>query len=299
MGLPREIFEQKLAGEAKIADEGSVFYAIEKVTFEGGIKQHILGAEYPHKGLAMPEAIFAVNLAKRLVVEMARIGVNWQFWGVFVLIGISSYKAKIKLLNRIIGAFNSVTERTIEGHIMKMQYMTPCAREIRCVVHNILWLMGIDKKNAEKFSDTFSHMFEYDNAYRYRIQDLFHASSKEAITKKPIKEVVRLMKLSKERDAEGIHDKFKFVMIPIVLVLMIPKVRKAFVTAFDLCQFEALQFDEADIYYVSMRTDYKYLGEDIETRSKRNAGKKIPVPMPKNEYEEYLKKKNEQNNKRK
>jgi hypothetical protein len=98
-----------------------------------------------------------------------------------------------------------------------------------------------------------------------------------------------LIQINKERDDKGVSDKFKSGIRLIQVMLCIPKYRKAFKEALGFVEFKKLQFDEIDIYWISMRSDYLYLGEDLPTRAKRNEGKNIPAPMPKAEYEEYVK----------
>lgn len=281
--LPREIFQYN-TGEQQIKDEAQVFYVIEKVSFDKGVQVWIKGAQYEQKGMAQPETLFAMNIAKRLLVKALSLGQNWLLAPSFALIGIIPYKRKLNALETIVVAYNDIAFKVTSPYLLKPEYMTDSARELGFVICSFLEEVGLKSSTALQFSKIVSHLIEYDNAYRFRMQDLFTATTSDLLLKSPIKELKRLARLSKERDSAGVSKKFQTIIFFTSLLLLHPRIRKAFKVSIKECDFSKLQFDKIDEYWVSMRTDYKYYGEDAEQRSLRNLGKSMPTPVPLEEY---------------
>lgn len=288
--LPREIFEKEISGAEQISKEDDVFYITEKITFINGIEQHLYGAEYPTKGLATPTTLFAINLIKRLFVEGLKISLKFPFSAWIPLFGILPYKYKLKAVTVVLEGFRSVSNRTMETVFLKHQFLLPFSREIYNVVNNFLIFLGVKEEISNYTAKVMAHFVEYDNAYRLRLQDMFHSSSKILLKNAPRKEIKRMADLVCIRGGgNDVGMKFKRIASLLSISLLHPKIKKAFCDAINICDFKKLQFDESDIYWISMRTDYDYLGEGVETRSKRNAGKKMPIPVPKQKYDELMK----------
>jgi hypothetical protein len=292
--LDKSLYEKQISGAEQISQEDSVFYLTEKIVVEDGVKQYLKGGAYPLKGLASPEALFAISGAKRLIIEGTKLGLKMPFIASLILIGIFPHKWRINAIQGILGAYKSITERSMETVLLKPENLNPMARELLLLTKDILTGYGISEDLALYTAKCFAHLIEYDNAYRYRLQDLFTASSKEAFVNTPYKELNRLAKVMWQRQGHDLANKFTRLMKILSLGLFLPRFRKSFRQAFENCSFEKLQFDEGDIYWVSMRTDYDYLGEDVETRSKRNKGKTMPIPMHRDEYLRQMKEKEKQ-----
>jgi hypothetical protein len=293
--LPRSLFEEK-TGEQQVATESEIFYLVEKVTYENGIKSWLKGAEYPQKGQAPAETLFYLGMSKRILVESFKLSSKLPIIFGFLagqLVLPKRYKLSIE---GILEVYNSILWKVISPYILKQENMMDFSREIRKFTYVFLREINVKEEVARQFSAIFSHFFEYDNAYRYRLQDLFNESTEEKLTQNPIKELGRLSKINQERDVEVVSTKFKSGIKLLQAILLVPKFKKAFKEAMTFVDFKKLQYDEIDIYWISMRNDYLYLGEDVITRSKRNEGKKIPIPMPKHEYEAYVKDLQQNNN---
>lgn len=92
----------------------------------------------------------------------------------------------------------------------------------------------------------------------------------------PIKEARRLFKIYLSREIDNtvnkvstgryVSDKFKSAYTLLALVLLIPKVKKAFITAIDRSEFNRLQLDEIDRYWCASRADYNFEGKTFEER---------------------------------
>ncbi len=282
--LPNQCYEYQ-TGEAQISNEGQVFYLTDKIDVnEDGIFQWLKGAEYPQKGMPQAEAIFAVNVAKRLFIHSLRFASElWYILPIFM--------TKRSLESKI-WAFNEISIKIISPYILIPQLLTPLARELGRFSTNFLLNIGISEKTSLDFGKIIATMFEYDNAYRFRVQDLFTASSKEQIQNNPYKEICRLLDISKERDYDVVSKKFRYIKPILWIAFKIPRIRKAFITTFDVINFSKLQFDEIDNYWVAMRTDYNFYGMEAQERAdKFLKDKKLPTPITVQEYEKMIKQK--------
>jgi hypothetical protein len=293
--LPREIFENK-TGEQQVATESEVFYLVEKIETENGIRAYLRGAEYYQKGQAPAETLFFLNIAKRITAEGLKYASKMPIVIGFMLGQLLLPKQYKLSIQGIIDTYNTIIWKVISPHILKKKNMIEMPRETRVFIYNFLKQLGIGENTCYQTSAIISHFFEYDNAYRYRVQDLLSETNKTEFMCSTQKVLKRFIKLSKERDEKGVSDKLVSGLKLISWVLIIPKYKKAFLNALRLSKFKNFQYDKIDIYWISMRNDYLYMGEDVETRSKRNKGKKIPIPMPQAEYEEYIKTLNQDNN---
>jgi hypothetical protein len=293
--LPRELFEEK-TGEQQVATESEIFYLVENIEFGNGIRAYLRGAEYHQKGQAPAETLFFLNMAKRIVVESLKLGSKLPVVAGFTLGQLISPKKHKLSISQGLELYNSILWKIISPYILKSENMIEMPREVRKFIYVFLREIGIEERIARQFSSIFSHFFEYDNAYRYRVQDLLNEVTEEEFLNSPIKTLNKMISFNKQRDVWSIHDKFKSGMRLIQAVLLLPKYRKAFRNALGFVDFKKLQYDEIDIYWISMRNDYLYLGEDVATRAKRNEGKKIPAPMPKQEYDEYINNLQRENN---
>jgi hypothetical protein len=285
--IPRKLFIKEDTQTQSVENEGQVFHLTEKIEFEneGGIRQYFKGGEYPIKGLASPSIVADLNIIKRLFVESIKLGQKMVFLPSPSLIGIFGHKRQLRAIGSILEAFNQVSKKVLAADYLKPKHLLPSSKEIYYLTYNFLTKFGFSEVMATDTANTIACFIEFDSAYRLRLQDLFHASNKKDFIKSPIRELKRFNQLLKERDSKEVSSKFERIFNILCLILLLSRFRKAFRYAFEKSIFENLQFDEADIYYISMRNDYNYLGEDVETRSKRNEGKKIPIPVNKIEYE--------------
>ncbi len=249
-----DIFENK-TGEAQVKEEAHQEWIVENIDYTNGIEIHIQGGAYPYKGMATPEAIHAINTVKTLCLEMLRL-------------------RPLRKPQNVLRSFDKVSDSVIRPYIIKREYMTPFAREIRTFIEIFLQELGFD---YGQIPATISHIFEYDAAYRFRFQDLFSETTKEKLMNNPLKELQRLFDLLKERDYPEMVEKFRKVEY-VGWLLVLPKIKKAFRTALEQSTFENLQFDESDRYWACFKFDYDYFGKTLGERTLMLIEKNLPVP---------------------
>lgn len=257
-GPEKRIF---LFGDNKLSDiqcENPTIFQIEKIDYSDGIKRYFVGAKYPMKGFPTPEAIWSCNIIKRMVVMMIRFPILLLFVN------------KTKLLQY----FNEISFKVMKQHFLSLHYLTPVARELHFIVKTFMTSYGFDKDLAYQTAVVVSHLFEYDNAYRYRLQDLMSEVTHIGLAYKPHQTIKKLIQLVKERDGET-GKKLIRVFKLISLLLYIPKIRKTFEKTLQVTRLKDLQYDDADKYWTLIRNDYKYQGLTYEERIK----KMDPIPQ--------------------
>ena len=258
--LPKEIYENNSASE-QIISESPVYWNIDRITTDGGIKQYVTGAEYPFKGHTSPEIMFACNQAKRLIVQGVKV---IGLWGIFIG------------WRKLLEAYTEVSWKIMSPYILKYEFMTEVGQEIRDITVDFLMRLNLPTVQAILLSKIFSHLIEYDNAYRYRIEDIMSESKKEDFIKDPRKEIKRLIAILKERDAPCVAIKFERIGRLLSLASLIPRVRKALRSSLEESNWEKLQADKIDRYWMSQRSDFLYEGLSFEERKAKYSRLKMP-----------------------
>lgn len=150
--------------------------------------------------------------------------------------------------------------------LLKEKHLTPFANSLYSLIYNFLLGMKVNDFHADQFARFVSHLFEFDNAHRYPLQDIM-SESKQEYWKNPRKELKRLTKIFLERHTNvSVKKKARSLHILLSLALMLPKAKKSLIKAFEAIDIKDLQFDEWDEYWTCIRTDYMYLGMTPEER---------------------------------
>lgn len=245
----------------EILKEARQEWEILSINKEGRYSMNVKGADFHYKGIPTPEAIFAVNAVKRITLKTA------IFFPVQCVL-----KPK-----KIIDYVNETALIIIKPYFIESENKTEFAEEI-CKVMNLLFSKITKKGDADLASRIISLIFEYDAAYRFRLQDILSETTKKKLIKSPIKETNRLLKILYQRDYDAVSSKFKIMGKLLTYSLIIPKIRKAFKEALLQADFSKLQLDENDRYWTAQRVDYKFWGKTNQERLDwlKNKGYKIP-----------------------
>lgn len=241
-------------------------FGIEKIDYtDDGIFVHLVGhngekLKYPTKGFPFPEAAQANNIFKRLLVGQVR----YLAKNPLALLPLLSRRGLAHWLNII----SSAAEITLGPYYLQDKYYNRATKEIRKLVYNFMRAI-VQEDTAQSFAKTIATVFEYDNAYLLRIQDLMNETTKEAILKNPRKEFERLFGILKERDERlSMRTKFSSGIKLLSLALWIPKFRRGFYNAIKEMTLENIQMDDGDRYQVLRWINYNFLGKTFEERVK-------------------------------
>lgn len=219
-----------------------------KIEFGNGIRMYQEGCDFPNKGLPTAEAVSAVNHVKKLLLVMVKT------FGLLLL---------LKKKKKLISAFEELAFPIISPFILKEEFQQVFTKELTSFITLFMLQLGLE---SSKFPTISAHIFEYDWAYRLRLQDLFSETNKEALIKSPRKEIKRLMKLNQERDMLVVSKKFRMFFKIALLILFVPRVKHALKEALLFIEFKNLQFDEGDMYWALQRTEYDTMGKTFGER---------------------------------
>lgn len=269
----KDAMEGRHVIESSIISTGQKYHMYDRTEYprEGGIYVYYKGLPFPKKGFPFPEAIHANDLVKRVTVTMLKsISTKYMIPSILAF-ALLPWKMKMKALSGILTEYNRIGDWLLMGCYLKQdRYSNPC-RTLRKVVENFMSELGIDKTQSMLFARIITTMFEYDDAYRYRLQDAMTETSAEALAKTPTREVKRIIGIvGKREQAERVIQHIASVSFIAGGVLAHPKIRKAFSKAILSVkdEFKSLQLDNADRYHVLMRGDYDFLGRTFEERAK-------------------------------
>ncbi len=251
-----DIYENQSGGQ-QIANESVQVWEMERIEYEEGIKIYLKGCDYPQKGLPTPEALFAVNALKKVLLVGMR-----TFKGLLLFVGVK----------KLIKAFNEVGWRIISPYVLKNEYQQEFTKQFDNLIYFFLFAYGIETDDASRFASIISHVFEYDWAYRLRMQDLFNETNKEKLIENPRKEMRRLLALNRVRDFKEANDKFKMFARIASWMFYIPKVKHCFITALHMVDFSKLQPDAGDRYWMCQRIDYDSFGKTFDERKEMLKG---------------------------
>lgn len=245
----------------------------------GGQLAYFKQVPYPGKGHPFPQALYAINFAKRVskeVVSTIKNNIVWAgIWFIF-----TPKKIRDKTLEDILYSYTDVCRKVIAPYVLSEEFLTPFARELLLFIERALLLLGITGTRvcpmtgevetvAHAFAETFVSQVEYDNAYRWRGEDAANETTKERLMENPRKELIRLAGIIALHDPhQETPEKFMNIAKLASIVLLLPRYKKIFIQALRESNFENFQMDKADRYHVLLYGDYNYLGKTIEERIK-------------------------------
>lgn len=264
LGLPKEYRtgDEVQESEPVWVHDTSHFEMIENL----GALRYVVGATYPVKGIPIPEAIYAVNQIKTILRETVKYLPTLMF-----------YKKE-----KLLVSFNTITNRILRSRVVTHstvphKYLCPTAFGVYSIVSNFLVNIGIDEEIAENTGYNIAHIFEHDDAWRYRLQDMATETNIDKLFDNPTQEIDRLLHLYKNRQDVDPTGSLKGNDTPhvarirvftklIKYILYIPKYKHAFRSIIRFIKM--MEYDDADWYWVCLRDDYNYGGKNVEERTK-------------------------------
>jgi len=202
------------------------------------------GYDYPYKGFPDGETAMLVAMYKRFLPLIAK-RLKEQNWLARIITVISL------ALNKKIASEWFEYIFTLGYYLLKDEYWMPTTKELRRV---------LAKHFESSIVDAISLAFEYDDAYRYPVQDILAELKKENLTGyfATRKEVLRLLKIYIERSKRGSGDRMESLIKLAKLALFVPKINKTIREILIELDIDKIKFDEVDRFWVNLRKEYKY-----------------------------------------
>ena len=220
---------------------------------KGGTLLHYNHYKYPKKGWPFKAALNANDTVKRFIMTCVRF--------------VGSLPLNLLYGNVINSAVDGFVDFTSLVYRIHGVYWKP---KFWCAMGREVWRVGTDMTDSErgiKFAKAICTLLEFDDAYRYYIQDGLGELNVAAFMKNPAKEARRVLLIMALRK-EGTREKFKSVARLLPLLLYIPSVKRTAKEFFRRVDMEKLYLDEADWYICMGWGGYEFAGRSDMERAR-------------------------------
>lgn len=244
---------------------------------EGGILSWCVGDKFPFRGWVFKEAIYAVDCVKRLTINIIKFFIYLPKNLLKRRVMRSAMELFVEYIDTVFDRFGRLmplqdekgTQFGLMGVYFKPKFFCNMVREI----HRAGNVIVKGDELIKKLVRAICMIFEFDDAYRYRAQDIFGIVNKEALLKNPAKEIVRVLRIAKDRDSSGngqLPAKIEVFIKIVPYLFWIRSFKKAFIEFFKEVDLEKLKLDEYDLYRCLLWGGWKFGGiEDVDRLSMR------------------------------
>ncbi len=219
---------------------------------KGGLLAHYYGRPVPNKGMTYSQATEVNNIIKKIVT------------GLLLCLKPSFHPLKNALVQS-----RRMFDYLYGPHYFHTRYYNDCSRELLQFTYTMMRKF-FDFELSYGWGRIIAQLIEGENSYRFRAEDIASAIIYEDLLNNPRKELKRVQKIYLKRELSqgenAVAEKFLMVFRILRLLLLIPKVKRAFKFALQGSEFENFKLDKVDRYWSNRFTDYKYGGEPIEIR---------------------------------
>ncbi len=257
----------------------------------GGMFSYYVDHPFPRKGHTYPEACEANNVVKKLTVGIFMTLARPEMILSALAFIIVPWKFKIRFLEHGLKQYLRMAEYSERTHFLQKKFYTLTGQELWNFVTHFLQNLGISADTSYRIGRLAAHLLEHDDAYLLRVKDIFTEVNKFAMLESPRKEIMRVVRIYVSREQVNVEERFVSVAKVLSYALILPRINKAFKTAFREVKIEKLRLDDADKYYSRQRSDYDFMGEDIKTRENKfiSAYNRYAIQRFKKEVEDSVK----------
>lgn len=234
---------------------------LEKVEFpeKGGILTYMGGHEQPYKGFPffeMVEKVDTIKKIQRATLSSLYHSLKKRSWFTLAPLIFVPW-----LFGDIVKAYVQTFHRLIMRFKIKNERYCDAMRELnRAFSIEFYGEVNDSKELRFQLRDVACMFLEFDNAYRFRFQDVIVELDKQKLKKNPAKEIVRLLEVMSTREkTQEIKDTWKLVRYFLPLYLRFNKsLRKSIVAVLDGLDLDKVQLSIEDRHYCKERKDYQF-----------------------------------------
>ena len=218
-----------------------------------GIFTYYHGTDIPRIGMSptyndFPKAMAEVDKVKRFLRENLK--------NPFIIF---RYKKALR-------EFNDLADKCLNQWYLDEKYWKPTTKQIYTFVSVFLRCIGVTMEIAKKTAEIVATLFEYDDAYCYRLNDLMSETTKERMMANFPKEISRLMEINTKRDYNGVNDKFRNIYRLLRFLCLIPKVKRAIIQGLKAVDWKGWQLTESEIFHTLLWDGYDVRGINLYER---------------------------------
>jgi len=272
-------------------DGKDCFGLVEKMIMppEGGSFCKLVGCSYLYKGFPSIHIGQTLGIPKNLLSNIPII-IHDMPWIVKIIFGFALLLTRIfskKFLIRFAEIYAKTAVDPIRKlHVDTSKYTISVKEMIRVFDIMIGKIKNVRMvKVCEEIAYLFCMAIEYDNAYRFMIQDIFPLISVEDLKDHTVKEVKRILDIVIKRNNTK-NQKRRWLKVKKVVVLALrlsPKLKRMLIDFVSEFNMNKIQRDDADWYFCLNRRKYDFKGLSHEQRMKikeqidKEKGHQIPI----------------------
>lgn len=237
-------------------------YPLVKVDFpyQGGMLSHLEGMSEPFRGFPYAEFVDVIDKLKKLGRGLLS-GFYHLVWKKTNKLKLLSLLPAFWMFRKLLKATLYSTHRVIQRYKIKPNKHCQCVRELYRVF-NLEMEEDTSIESLElkaQIRDILCMILEFDNAYRFRFQDIMTEFDKKNFLKKPLKEFKRLFGLLIEREkVQEVKDTWFLFKMILNYLRFNKQLRKIIVDVFSILNIEELKFTKEDLPYCKGRKDYNF-----------------------------------------
>jgi len=251
---------------------------------EGGTFTYLKDFKYPYKGFPEYKIVNTLAIVKKAIPSMMALIKKPSIRRVFkfALIGLITKKARLELFEDLADAYITFCYSNLKPYFPVYKRYCIAVREIYIAISRVVDKMPYNSRREllEKAREVICILLEYDNAYRYRLQDGFAEINKQKLMENPAKELDRILGIVESRERyvkanvknggeRGMGCLPKIQSIRKMLKMFfkfIPDYGDIFKEILSQVDFEKIKLDDADQYFCLTRDDYDFWGEPFYQR---------------------------------
>lgn len=243
---------------------------VEKITADTtGLHTHFRGHPWPMHGFPFAEAVAACDVVKRHTLSLVKLVRRAEFKWIIRAAALLPWPLKRAALQAALAEWTAFAERTLNTVgfpdgltgtvILQADLRTPVARAIYANVEEFLGQLALDPALARRTATIAATLVDYDDAYRYRLQDLANETTNYDLRVQPATELERLAGILAAREQDPESRLLESLSLARVALLS-GQIRAAWRTALFNTerQFHQLKPDAADRYWMAQRTGYAF-----------------------------------------
>jgi len=211
-----------------------------------GLYTYFAGAKYPINGIPLEPAVYAVCVIKKMVINSLRFVKKFPYIAILFLI--SPIKKFLWTM------FLSIANISLYPYLLEPNRYCPSGRELYRAGMKVL-------PQNQNLVELLCMMWEFDDAYRYRGQDILCLYQRENKLKQELKKMV---KAYKQRELEpAVKNKIKYLLTAIKIMSLFPKIKRKVKAVLDEIDVQKIGLDLYDKYYA-----YQFMGYDFDGLSR-------------------------------
>jgi hypothetical protein len=263
-----EMRENPLPPSEEVKKEDSNALIRVELPPEGGVLTYMTGFDAPYQGFPYHNLVISMELIKKMT-KGFKSGFYHYLWKWFE----GKYWRPMIFLTSPFYRVYSRAElhacwRYLERHKIKPKRYSRSIRELyRAFSVPVIGENNDQREIRERIRDLACMHLEFDNAYRFRFQDVIVNIDKGYFEKHPVNEMLRMFDLMTERETrQEVKDSWKLTKIMVEYLRYDKAVLKIYKSLIKNLNLEECALDDRDWPFCKERKDYKFKNANFQQK---------------------------------